>query len=168
MTYLYYYIALESPSNPTATSSRSDQRSKTTEALSDEDLSSDDDDGPSIYDHSSLTLAAASLSRSERYMRRMKQRHGPSNEVIQSGHKVFSLADELFKDPVAYRPRLLLTGQEGGGQTSHLAPALLHSMEHLSVHSLDLPALYGVAARTPEEACSQVSILECAIGGAVF
>lgn len=127
--------------------------------MSDDDLRSDDDDdddGPSIYDPASLISTGASLSRSERYMHR-RHRLEPTNEDFPSGSKSFSLHDELLKGPVSYRPRLLLSGQEGGGQTSHLAPALLHSMEHLSVHSLDLPALFGVAARTPEEACSQVT-----------
>uniref|UniRef100_A0A8C0IDW1 ATPase family AAA domain-containing protein 2 n=1 Tax=Bubo bubo TaxID=30461 RepID=A0A8C0IDW1_BUBBB len=58
--------------------------------------------------------------------------------------------------PTSYRPRLLLSGERGSGQTSHLAPALLHTLEKFSVHRLDLPALYSVSAKTPEESCAQI------------
>uniref|UniRef100_A0A8C5M8F0 ATPase family AAA domain-containing protein 2 n=1 Tax=Leptobrachium leishanense TaxID=445787 RepID=A0A8C5M8F0_9ANUR len=58
--------------------------------------------------------------------------------------------------PTSYRPRLLLSGEPGSGQTSHLAPAVLHILEKFSVHRLDLPALYSVSAKTPEESCAQV------------
>lgn len=62
-----------------------------------------------------------------------------------------------YHQPTSYRPRLLLTGERGSGQTSHLAPALLHTLEKFSVHRLDLPALYSVSAKTPEESCAQVT-----------
>ncbi|XP_044147284.1 ATPase family AAA domain-containing protein 2B isoform X1 [Bufo gargarizans] len=58
--------------------------------------------------------------------------------------------------PTSYRPRFLLCGPPGSGQTSHLAPAVLHILEKFSVHRLDLPALYSVSAKTPEESCAQV------------
>ncbi|MEE6476932.1 hypothetical protein FKM82_011289 [Ascaphus truei] len=58
--------------------------------------------------------------------------------------------------PTSYRPRLLLSGEPGSGQTSHLAPAVLHTLEKFSVHRLDLPALYSVSAKTPEESCAQI------------
>ncbi|XP_069461978.1 ATPase family AAA domain-containing protein 2B isoform X2 [Ambystoma mexicanum] len=60
------------------------------------------------------------------------------------------------QQPTSYRPRLLLSGEMGSGQTSHFAPALLHSLEQFSVHQLDLPALYSVSAKTPEESCAQI------------
>ncbi|XP_074141446.1 ATPase family AAA domain-containing protein 2B isoform X2 [Sminthopsis crassicaudata] len=60
------------------------------------------------------------------------------------------------QQPTSYRPRLLLSGERGSGQTSHLAPALLHTLEKFSVHRLDLPALYSVSAKTPEESCAQI------------
>ncbi|XP_044531148.1 ATPase family AAA domain-containing protein 2B [Gracilinanus agilis] len=60
------------------------------------------------------------------------------------------------QQPTSYRPRLLLSGERGSGQTSHLAPALLHTLERFSVHRLDLPALYSVSAKTPEESCAQI------------
>ncbi|KAL0052590.1 hypothetical protein WJX82_004414 [Trebouxia sp. C0006] len=50
------------------------------------------------------------------------------------------------------RPRLLICGEEGSGQ-SHLGPALLYALEGLPVHALGLPSLLSDAsARSPEEA----------------
>ncbi|XP_077495990.1 ATPase family AAA domain-containing protein 2-like isoform X2 [Amblyomma americanum] len=56
----------------------------------------------------------------------------------------------------SHRPRLLICGRPGLGQTTHVAPAVLHLLEHLPLHRLDLPALHSVTARAPEEACAQV------------
>ncbi|XP_058469113.1 ATPase family AAA domain-containing protein 2B [Solea solea] len=61
-----------------------------------------------------------------------------------------------LQQPSAFRPRLLLAGPSGSGQSSHLAPALLHHLDKLPVHRLDLPTLYSVSAKTPEESCAQV------------
>jgi SpoVK/Ycf46/Vps4 family AAA+-type ATPase len=56
-----------------------------------------------------------------------------------------------------HRPRLLLVGSSPRqGQTSHLGPSLLHHMEHVAVHTLDLSSLFEVSGRTPEEACIQI------------
>ncbi|PSN40096.1 hypothetical protein C0J52_13738 [Blattella germanica] len=56
-----------------------------------------------------------------------------------------------------HRPRLLLVGSSGKqAQTSHLGPALLHHMEHVTVHTLDLTSMYEVSGRSPEEACIQI------------
>lgn len=55
-----------------------------------------------------------------------------------------------------HRPRLLLVGEKGQGHSSHLGPAILHHFESLPVYVLDLPALYAVGMKSPEEACSQV------------
>lgn len=60
------------------------------------------------------------------------------------------------KKPCLYRPRLILEGGAGRGQTTHLGPALLHHLEHMSVHLLDLSTMFCVATRTPEEACAHV------------
>uniref|UniRef100_A0A8B9KTC8 ATPase family AAA domain-containing protein 2 n=1 Tax=Astyanax mexicanus TaxID=7994 RepID=A0A8B9KTC8_ASTMX len=62
----------------------------------------------------------------------------------------------VFERPTSYRPRLLLTGPQGSGQSTHLAPALLHHLDKFTVHRLDLPTLYSVSAKTPEESCAQV------------
>ncbi|NXK91701.1 ATD2B protein, partial [Formicarius rufipectus] len=68
----------------------------------------------------------------------------------------FCSQPSAYHQPTSYRPRLLLSGERGSGQTSHLAPALLHTLEKFSVHRLDLPALYSVSAKTPEESCAQI------------
>ncbi|ETE72447.1 ATPase family AAA domain-containing protein 2B, partial [Ophiophagus hannah] len=85
------------------------------------------------------------------------------NEMLAVLHKVFPHAEfsqgdkrEAYHQPTSYRPRLLLSGERDSGQTSHLAPALLHSLEKIAVHRLDLPALYSVSAKTPEESCAQI------------
>ena len=43
------------------------------------------------------------------------------------------------------RPRLLICGEEGAGQ-SHLGPALLYALEGLPVHALGLPSLLSDAS----------------------
>lgn len=60
--------------------------------------------------------------------------------------------------PTVHRPRLLLAGRDGQGQSTYLAPAVLHYLEQLPVHAIDLPSLFAVSAKTPEEACAQVTI----------
>ncbi|XP_035213971.1 ATPase family AAA domain-containing protein 2-like isoform X2 [Stegodyphus dumicola] len=64
-----------------------------------------------------------------------------------------SLLSRLF--PVVHRPYFLLSGKEGQGQGS-LAPAVLYLLENISIHRLDIPALYAVTSRAPEEACAQI------------
>ncbi|XP_052443070.1 ATPase family AAA domain-containing protein 2B isoform X1 [Carassius gibelio] len=72
-------------------------------------------------------------------------------------HKPFlHFTTSAYKQPTSYRPRLLLTGPQGAGQSTHLAPAVLHHLEKFTVHRLDLPTLYSVSAKTPEESCAQV------------
>uniref|UniRef100_A0AAQ5ZHQ6 ATPase family AAA domain-containing protein 2 n=1 Tax=Amphiprion ocellaris TaxID=80972 RepID=A0AAQ5ZHQ6_AMPOC len=72
-------------------------------------------------------------------------------------HRPFlHFSSSALQQPTAYRPRLLLAGAPGSGQSSHLAPALLHHLDKLPVHRLDLPTLYSVSAKTPEESCAQV------------
>ncbi|XP_055088016.1 ATPase family AAA domain-containing protein 2B isoform X2 [Periophthalmus magnuspinnatus] len=74
-----------------------------------------------------------------------------------AAHRPFlHFSTSALQRPTAYRPRLLLTGASGSGQSSHLAPALLHHLDKLPVHRLDLPTLYSVSAKTPEESCAQV------------
>uniref|UniRef100_A0A671NVI1 ATPase family AAA domain-containing protein 2 n=1 Tax=Sinocyclocheilus anshuiensis TaxID=1608454 RepID=A0A671NVI1_9TELE len=72
-------------------------------------------------------------------------------------HKPFlHFTTSAYQQPTSYRPRLLLTGPQGAGQSTHLAPAVLHHLEKFTVHRLDLPTLYSVSAKTPEESCAQV------------
>lgn len=67
----------------------------------------------------------------------------------------------VLRQPTSYRPRLLLEGRPGSGQSSHLAPAVLHSLERFPVYTLDLAVLFGSGAAAPEETCAQVG--SCAI-----
>lgn len=56
-----------------------------------------------------------------------------------------------------HRPRLLLVGSSSEqAQSTHLAPAVLHRMEHVPIFTLDLGTMYEVSARSPEETVSQV------------
>lgn len=55
-----------------------------------------------------------------------------------------------------FRPRLLITGSKGQGLTTYICPAILHYLEKLPCHKLDIPALYSNAARSPEEALLHV------------
>ncbi|XP_027713810.1 ATPase family AAA domain-containing protein 2B isoform X1 [Vombatus ursinus] len=81
----------------------------------------------------------------------------PKKPSPAAAHKPYlHFSTSASQQPTSYRPRLLLSGERGSGQTSHLAPALLHTLEKFSVHRLDLPALYSVSAKTPEESCAQI------------
>ncbi|XP_059212664.1 ATPase family AAA domain-containing protein 2B [Centropristis striata] len=109
--------------------------------LLEEDLYSDDDNeehSASIYD----VQPAAS----------------PKSQLFSSAtHRPFlHFSSSALQQPTAYRPRLMLAGAPGSGQSSHLAPALLHHLDKLPVHRLDLPTLYSISAKTPEESCAQV------------
>lgn len=61
--------------------------------------------------------------------------------------------------PSVYHPRLVLCGQEGMGQSSYLGPALIHALEDLPVKTMDLLNVFGSSTRSPEEACTQVSMV---------
>lgn len=69
----------------------------------------------------------------------------------------FTKSAGLSKLCTTHRPRLLLAGLRSQGQSTHLAPAVVHALEKIPVHKLDLTALYSTSARAPEEACAQVS-----------
>ncbi|NP_001352895.1 ATPase family AAA domain-containing protein 2B isoform 1 [Danio rerio] len=85
------------------------------------------------------------------------QSGSPKKAASCTTHKPFlHFTTSAYQQPTSYRPRLLLTGPQGAGQSTHLAPALLHHLEKFTVHRLDLPTLYSVSAKTPEESCAQV------------
>ncbi|PIO14720.1 hypothetical protein AB205_0114380, partial [Aquarana catesbeiana] len=44
----------------------------------------------------------------------------------------------------------------GLGQGTHLAPALIHTLEKFTVYTLDLAVLFGVSVTSPEETCAQL------------
>ena len=64
----------------------------------------------------------------------------------------------LSNFPAVFRPRMLVSGATGQGQSVHLAPAALHLMEHLPVHILNSATLFAASAKMPEEACANVSL----------
>jgi len=112
--------------------------------------SSDEEDGPSIYEPAKTSSA----------VRRGKRSGTRSNSApVEENNTLpvfFSDEQKQIRKDAVNRPRLLIHGVEGNGQATHLAPALLYSMEHLTVHTLDLPALYGNSATAPEEAIAQL------------
>lgn len=67
-----------------------------------------------------------------------------------------SMCRSVLSQPTSYRPRLLLEGRAGSGQSSHLAPAVLHALEKFTVYTLDMAVLFGTSATAPEETCAQV------------
>uniref|UniRef100_A0A8C9V201 ATPase family AAA domain-containing protein 2 n=1 Tax=Scleropages formosus TaxID=113540 RepID=A0A8C9V201_SCLFO len=107
--------------------------------LDEDDFYSDDDSdngAPSIYDVHS---------------------ESPKKQTPLAAHQSFlHFTMSAYHQPTSYRPRLLLAGDRGSGQSTHLAPAVLHCLEKFSVHRLDLPTLYSISAKTPEESCAQV------------
>ncbi|ESP00580.1 hypothetical protein LOTGIDRAFT_213026 [Lottia gigantea] len=86
------------------------------------------------------------------YEKRGNQQHRQSNLPP----SFMSFTSCSYQQPTTFRPRLMISGSVGQGQTSHLGPAILHHLEQLPVHVLDLPTLYAVSAKTPEESCAQV------------
>lgn len=58
--------------------------------------------------------------------------------------------------PMSFRPRILIVGEPGFGQGSHLAPAVIHALEKFAVYTLDIPVLFGISTTSPEETCAQV------------
>ncbi|XP_027027133.1 ATPase family AAA domain-containing protein 2 isoform X2 [Tachysurus fulvidraco] len=60
------------------------------------------------------------------------------------------------QEPTTFRPRLLLCGNLGSGQSTHLGPAMLHTLEKFTVYTLDMAVLFGVSTTSPEEACAQL------------
>ncbi|KAM7384838.1 hypothetical protein PAMA_011952 [Pampus argenteus] len=79
-----------------------------------------------------------------------------SSPSTSNSRNFLHFARSAVKQPTSHRPRMLLAGGPGAGQTSHLAPAVLHTLERFTVHSLDSAVLFGVSSTSPEEACSQV------------
>ncbi|XP_046875048.1 ATPase family AAA domain-containing protein 2-like isoform X1 [Hypomesus transpacificus] len=79
-----------------------------------------------------------------------------SKQTPPSKGSFLHLARSAAHQPTSHRPRLLLTGRPGAGQSAHLAPAMLHALERFSVYTLDVAVLFGVSSTSPEEACAQV------------
>ncbi|XP_035020238.2 ATPase family AAA domain-containing protein 2 isoform X1 [Hippoglossus stenolepis] len=71
---------------------------------------------------------------------------------------LLNLNRSVLSQPTSYRPRLLLEGRPGSGQSSHLGPAVLHALEKFTVYTLDIAVLFGASATAPEETCAQIFV----------
>ncbi|KAJ4930997.1 hypothetical protein JOQ06_025298 [Pogonophryne albipinna] len=71
---------------------------------------------------------------------------------------LLNLTRSVLSHPTSYRPRLLLMGRLGSGQSSHLGPAVLHALEKFTVYTLDMAVLFGASATAPEETCAQIFV----------
>ncbi len=80
------------------------------------------------------------------------------SQAGQTVQRFLSHASHPHAPPTPHRPRVLVCGDPGMGQTRHLGPALLHALEEIPVKVLDLSALFAVSTKTPEEACAQVGV----------
>uniref|UniRef100_A0A8C3ACY7 ATPase family AAA domain-containing protein 2 n=1 Tax=Cyclopterus lumpus TaxID=8103 RepID=A0A8C3ACY7_CYCLU len=81
------------------------------------------------------------------------------HKISQSKFVGLVVVSLLFpSQPTSYRPRLLLEGRLGSGQSSHLAPAVLHALEKFTVYTLDMAVLFGASATAPEETCAQIFV----------
>ncbi|XP_028281971.1 ATPase family AAA domain-containing protein 2 isoform X2 [Parambassis ranga] len=82
----------------------------------------------------------------------------PSQQKKPAANGLLNLNRSVLSQPTSYRPRLLLEGRQGSGQSSHLAPAVLHAMEKFTVYTLDMAVLFGASATAPEETCAQIFV----------
>ncbi|XP_035285771.1 ATPase family AAA domain-containing protein 2-like isoform X1 [Anguilla anguilla] len=111
---------------------RGPRQTDLTASILEDDLMYSEDEGPSVFANGPLHKQAT-----------------PKGSFLRSDRSA-------LHQPTSHRPRLLLTGRQGSGQSSHLAPALLHALERFSVYTLDMAVLYGASAASPEEACAQL------------
>ncbi|XP_011804684.1 PREDICTED: ATPase family AAA domain-containing protein 2 [Colobus angolensis palliatus] len=103
--------------------------------LLESDLAYSDDDVPSVYEN----------GLSEK-----------SSHKAKDNFNFLHLNRNACYQPMSFRPRILIVGEPGFGQGSHLAPAVIHALEKFTVYTLDIPVLFGVSATSPEETCAQV------------
>ncbi|XP_061529884.1 ATPase family AAA domain-containing protein 2-like isoform X2 [Phycodurus eques] len=80
----------------------------------------------------------------------------PQKKTLSRG--ILNIERSALSQPTSYRPRVLLEGRHGSGQTSHLAPAVLHALEKFTVYTLDMAVVFGTSAIAPEEACAQIFV----------
>ncbi|RUS81519.1 hypothetical protein EGW08_010726 [Elysia chlorotica] len=113
-------------------------------------LSDEDENAPSIF------MPSTSTSKWNKTSKNAPSEHMSSSLSLQPGSRYLNFISCATTRPTIFRPRLMLVGCEGQAQTTHLAPAVIHQMENLPCHVLDLPTLYAVTAKTPEESCANV------------
>jgi hypothetical protein len=126
--------------------------------VSDSESSDDAGDEADIYEVDPNSSEGAREARAARAARRA----GIKPSAIGTGNHFHYFDENTMTSKLVHRPRFLVCGKRGMGQSTHVSPAILHSMEHIPVHCLDLPALFGVASKTAEEACAQVG--SCGLG----
>ncbi|XP_069847457.1 ATPase family AAA domain-containing protein 2 isoform X1 [Dipodomys merriami] len=102
--------------------------------LLESDLAYSDDDVPSVYENG------------------LSQKSYKAKDNFNFLH----LNRNACYQPMSFRPRMLIVGEPGFGQGSHLAPAVIHALEKFTVYTLDIPVLFGVSAISPEETCAQM------------
>ncbi|XP_028727722.1 ATPase family AAA domain-containing protein 2 [Peromyscus leucopus] len=102
--------------------------------LLESDLAYSDDDIPSVYENG------------------LSQK--PFNQAKENLNFLHLNRNACYQ-PMSFRPRLLIVGEPGFGQSSHLAPAVIHALEKFTVYTLDIPVLFGISTTSPEETCSQ-------------
>ncbi|KAM6215269.1 ATPase family AAA domain-containing protein 2 isoform 1-T1 [Rhynchocyon petersi] len=103
--------------------------------LLESDLAYSDDDVPSVYENG---LSQKSFNKTK------------------ENFNFLHLNRNACQQPMSFRPRMLIVGEPGFGQGSHLAPAVIHALEKFTVYTLDIPVLFGVSATSPEETCAQM------------
>ncbi|XP_036781419.2 ATPase family AAA domain-containing protein 2 isoform X3 [Manis pentadactyla] len=103
--------------------------------LLESDLAYSDDDIPSVYENG---LSQKSFNKAK------------------ENFNFLHLNRNACYQPMSFRPRILIVGEPGFGQGSHLAPAVIHALEKFAVYTLDIPVLFGVSATSPEETCAQM------------
>ncbi|MFT7816173.1 ATPase family AAA domain-containing protein 2 isoform X3 [Arapaima gigas] len=81
---------------------------------------------------------------------------GANQKQFNKAESFLNFSRSALHQPTSYRPRLLLVGRPGSGQSTHLAPAVLHALEKFTVYTLDMAVLFGVSSTSPEEACAQI------------
>ncbi|XP_028609717.1 ATPase family AAA domain-containing protein 2 isoform X2 [Grammomys surdaster] len=99
------------------------------------DLAYSDDDTPSVYENG---FSQKNFNQAKENLNFLQLNRNPCYQ------------------PMSFRPRLLIVGEPGFGQSSHLAPAVIHALEKFTVYTLDIPVLFGISTTSPEEACSQM------------
>ncbi|XP_025111165.1 ATPase family AAA domain-containing protein 2-like isoform X3 [Pomacea canaliculata] len=82
--------------------------------------------------------------------------HKTAASDLSSEPSFIKFSSAMSRFPILYRPRMLVSGESGQGQTVHLAPAALHFMEHLPVYTLCSAAIFAATAKMPEEACANI------------
>ncbi|KAK2844231.1 hypothetical protein Q5P01_010890 [Channa striata] len=90
---------------------------------------------------------------------RVSSGNNPNSQLKTPGANGFlDFHRSVMSQPTSYRPRLLLEGKPGYGQSTHLAPAVLHALEKFTVYTLDIAVLFGTSAAAPEETCAQIFV----------